>query len=384
MNRFRLDSWWRAPEPGAVVPPGWRLDRASLAVVVGVAIALGAVLQVTDATGDWSFFVNISTALGWHDLLHVYSAYTNIQTGPVSLGVVRSVHSLLGDGGLTWAVWALGCASTWFVLAGPRARRPLAVLVPGAAMVVVYWQYLKTWGHLDDTLTLTLAAAAYWAVRNERRGAAAVMVGVALACKPWVVFLLPLTLTRERSWRAVRWPAVSGLVGAAFWLPFMVADDRTLEGLQPTVRLAEDSLLRLLGFEMADLTSTLRTVQLLLGLAVVTALVVRGRTAGALAAGTAVRLLLDAGTWDYYAAGLLLGAFLWDVHGGRRRWPWMTTMCALAMIPNWILLAPDTRALMRSTACCTVLAVTAWPSSLELFRRPSAADREGQASGTVR
>jgi len=49
------------------------------------------------------------------------------------------------------------------------------------------------------------------------------------------------------------------------------------------------------------------------------------------------RLVVDPGVHSYYAAGVLVGAVLWDVAGSSRRWPWWTTMTALGFFAlRWL------------------------------------------------
>jgi hypothetical protein len=86
--------------------------------------------------------------------------------------------------------------------------------------------------------------------------------------------------------------------------------------------------------------------------------------------GVAGRLLIEPGTNHYYAAGLALGALVWDTLAGRGRLPWMTLWTvALFEVPNHIAFLPrHVVGLLRVAACVgAIMFVVARPVRRESF-----------------
>lgn len=341
----------------------WAARREGLVVaLVLTAAAIGFAVHARGIDGDWEFFVGISRRLFGPDGLAVYADHTNIQTGPLTLIAVRGLD-WLGSDAFPLAIVVLGLLTLWCVARMRPERALRGALLLGGLTLLAWWPYLKTSGHLDDAMVLTLAAATVMLVLRDRRIAAAVVVGVALAVKPWSIFLLPITLRRVslRSREALV-PLVSVVVGGALWSPFVLTHPGALRGLSPTVWLAPDSVLRLFGGSAADLTSTMRTVQLLLALALATGAVARDRTAGVLLVGIAARMALDGGTWNYYTVGFVLGALIWDLCGARTRLPWTTLAACVLLPPTWLAShAVQLRSILRLAACLCAVAVVFWP-----------------------
>ncbi|MCU1388759.1 MAG: hypothetical protein JWL72_2097 [Ilumatobacteraceae bacterium] len=338
-------------------------------------------LHARDISGDWSFFTSVSGRLFGADRLEVYARTPSIQTGPISLVVVHLLASVGGS--------SLPIVVTFLALLTVASLSRLAQhagvawsnLLVGGTLLMVWWPALKTSGHLDDAMVLCLAALCLVAMYSDRRLGAAVLVGLAVAVKPWAIFLLPTTLDTP-TWRKtdLRYPATSLLVAGMAWAPFIIADRRTLDGLRPTVWVAPDSILHVIG--AVELSSSIRIVQLVLALAAVAIAVWRGHTAGALVVGVAVRLLLDGGTWPYYTVGLVLGAALWDVSRPGRQLPYLTLVTVALLPPAWLIQTHEIRAVMRLAACLVCLAVVVvWPE--ERRSHSSANDDDEQVSSTV-
>ena len=346
-----------------------------VAALTLVAIVSAAVFR-SESPGDYAFFVTAFHNLVDRDGLFVYRWTANVQTGPVSL-LAYGACSALGRAWFTPVVAVVGSAVVWATAhIGRRRGLPLrpVVLALGGLLTLLEWRSLGRWGHLDDALALASAVAALAAHEHRRPRVAALVLGVSLAIKPWAVMFLPLaidpaslTVVDDARVGAVqRWrhrlsgPVVALVTGGAFWLPFVVASPDTLNGIRPQVSIAADSVLHLVTRQWGGVPAGLRVAQLLLGLAVVLWTVRRGHPSCALLAGVAVRLLFEAATWPYYTAALVAGAFLWDAHESRARWPRATIATVLLLLPPWWFEAPDLRAALRLVACV---------GALELVRR---------------
>jgi hypothetical protein len=123
-------------------------------------------------------------------------------------------------------------------------------------------------------------------------------------------------LPPDRRWRML-WVAMA--VGAAAWLPFVVAEPSTLGAMRPTLATSPASIIHLFGVGLDYQPVWVRPVQLFGSLVAGSLAVWRGRWAAVLAVGIAVRLALDPGVFLYYSAGMVLGAIVWDLI--RSRWP---------------------------------------------------------------
>ncbi len=334
--------------------------RASQVLAVPVAVGVVAMAAARDVTGDWDFFTGIARMLLGSEGLSVYAAHPECQTGPLSL-LLTALLAPHGRVALSAAVLVTGLVALRWATRLAVGRNLITTWALGS-LLMVWWPYLATSGHLDDALTLALASAATAMTVQGRRGPAAVLLGISLAIKPWSVFLLPLTWqpgTGVRGWRP---PALSVFIGALMWSPFLVAAPRTFGGLQPQLRIAPDSLFRLLGIDASStIIHSLRLPQLLLSAAVVMIAVRQGRHAGALLGGIAVRMLLDPGTWNYYTAGFVLGAVMWDFHRARRL-PVASLVATFTLLPNWMLSdLPVVRGLLRLAGCLVAIALVCTP-----------------------
>jgi hypothetical protein len=342
-----------------------RLVRLRYVFVV-LTVACGAILA--GGRGDWNYFVELGRDMLGDDGLSVYASHGDAQTGPLTL-LVAAALSILPRNGFVASVLisaAMCVASVWIIewSAGPTRNafnRQLAVGV-GGVILAAWWSSLGAYGHLDDATVLMLTLLAVVAHRRERVCRSAVLVGVAIGVKPWAVAFGALSLPsaqagrRKVTWRAVRGPLLAAGVAAAFWLPFLVADSDTLQGLSPTVNVAYDSVLQLFGMRSWGDSRWLRLGQLVAAAAVVLFSVLRGRVEGAIVAGVATRMLFDPGTWTYYSAGFILGAFAWDIWRTDRAIPVWTIAASVAVIPDTLLPFETLRACLRLSGCLVAIA----------------------------
>ena len=353
----------------------------TLLVLLLVVVSLVSALRFADPySGDYPFFVTAFRNLTNRDGLFVYHWMPNIQSGPVSLlaygaadvfGVHRFPLIVALSGLVTTGVvirWSSSCRRV------PAVPGMPAVWAGGGLVLLLEWRSLATWGHLDDALVLMIVVVSLLQVDRGRPRIAVLLVGVTLAIKPWAVLLVPVTLGERGPWyRRALPPVLSIGIGGLFWLPFVLASPDTLDGIRPSVEIAADSIVHLvLRDRMAEVPAALRVTQLLLGMVVVWWTVRRRHAGCALLAGIAMRLLFEAATWPYYTAGLVLGAFVWDMIESRWRTPWATLAAAALLIPPWWFAAYDVRAALRLIACL---------GALELVRRTVRDDRSGECRG---
>lgn len=326
---------------------------------------VAAVARTYDGAGDWSFFVSVARSVGLSDALRVYELNPQSQTGPISLVLVR-LTALGGWVGLTAVVSATGIVTMLTI--GAIARRHGArrsTLLVGGALVAVWWSCLRWWGHVDDAVTLMAAVVAIDLVERRRHLPAAVVLGLSLAVKPWLVFLLPITFRRGEARLRDRMlgPVVSIVVGGVCWLPFLLASPHgTLASFRPAVGLTQSSILALFGVEQQDFGSPFRIAQLVLCTVVVVAALRRDRVAGVLLGAVAMRLVLDPGTFDYYTVGLVVGALLWDLGVSTAAVPWATIAMTLLVPPMWVVDDPLIAAMSRLVGCAMAITLAVGPS----------------------
>jgi hypothetical protein len=334
-----------------------RVTRWRYCVIAVVSLSAGV---VSGGRGDWDEFVDAGRAMFGSAGLHVYELYHEVQTGPVSL-VLAWLFSYTPRNGFVLA--ALICAGlglfnirlqelTARLLRG-RTHIELLVLA-GGCLSAFTWAKLGGYGHLDDALTLTGAVVALYQVRAGKPLRAALAIGIGIACKPWGVIFLPLTLASRP--RVLRAPVVAGLVAAVAWLPFIIGAPDSLKALRPTVNVAPDSVLALFGVTTDSMPDWMRVAQLLACVSAAAIVALRGRPESVIAVAIAVRIATDPATWSYYTPGLVIGVLVWDLLD-RRRFPWATLLAVLALAPTWLVPSDTARAVLR---LAVALAVVVW------------------------
>jgi hypothetical protein len=281
---------------------------------------------------DWKLLSLGGKGLFSSSPLSVYAKTSGLQAGPPSLVVVRGLNLLPGTAGL-WVSQALMAFMGWFMIylverwtvAGATWRR--APLGPGLLTLAVGVPVLEQWGwlagdtpHPEDALavlTLLLALRAL-TCRRELRGA--LLIGLAIAWKPWAIAALPSVLGTSRKLRAL---VIAVAVPAACWLPFLLGDPSTLSAVGHGFTVQPSSLLRVMGFSGNVIPDWWRTLELACVLAGA-ALAARRDWRVGFAAGCAVRLMLDPAGYEYYYAGLIMVTALTERLVGAR--PWRTAL----------------------------------------------------------
>lgn len=380
-----------------------RILRVRYAILSLIAIASGV---VAGGRGDWDQFAQTGRDMLGADGLQVFVRKLDTQTGPVALLVVRLFAVTPRDGFVLCTVVcaALGlvsirCAELAAILGsepggGRRARAALTSLV-GGVLLVFAWAKLGGYGHLDDAIVLTIAVGSLLLVRTDRWVAAAVLLGVALAVKPWAVLFLPLLLALRSDrprlglglgdladvWQRWRYVVLASCIGVALWAPFLVAAPSTLRSIRPTVRVASDSVLRLFGIDDASLPNWLRIAQLMAAIAIGLLAVQRRRIGGLIVVVVGVRVATDPGTWSYYTPGLVLGALAWDLGTRRRLIPVATIAATVLIAPSWLVPSDELRAALRLAAGLVAIAAVFAISEPAPSAAPSCPSSDPSAAG---
>jgi len=190
------------------------------------------------------------------------------------------------------------------------------------------------------------------------------LLAAAADSKPWALAFGVLLLALPAAQR--RWSAVvfAGALALA-WLPFLLADPRTLSSLgQFTIHTSASSALRALGVTSPGTPGWDRPAQLLLGAAVAFVAVRRGRWAAVPLAVLGARLLLDPATYPYYTAGLLVACAAVDLLTPDRRLPlWTAAAAGFYAVEELgtVALSPGTLGTVRACYCLAVLALLVVP-----------------------
>ena len=287
---------------------------------------------------SWRFFDLGSRTLlagGPAGGLHVYAIHPALQFGPVALLTAVGFH-VFGAGARVAAVLALsglGLLVLYVIGTTPiggtcpsRRRQFLAGLV----FLPLWTELAVHYAHLDDALALLFALLAVRCVGAQRNVAAGVFLACAADSKPWAVAFLPLLLALPAG-RRLRSAFIWAVGVTAAWLPFVIADVRTLRVTAFAIPNTATSALRALGVTSTTTPSWDRPVQIALGCLVAAAAVRTGRWPAAIFAALAVRLLIDPGTYAYYTSGLVLAALLVDLHLTRRHIPLYATSAVLVI-----------------------------------------------------
>lgn len=273
--------------------------------------------------------------------LHFYALHPTFQIGPLSLLIARLITLTTGEAA-AWLAPLIMAAAGLPVLRliehtaqrlTSRQQPSVAALVGGACFVVAWVDASVRWGHLDDLLVATAAAAAVALIASERQIAAAAIIGLAVAAKPTGAALLPLLLAPEL--RRIRPWLVTGGIATLSWLPFIVADPRTLlagrvqVGHFPT----DGSGLSILIGRWTLIPHDFRMAQVGLVLAVGAFAALRGRWVAVPLVCFAARTAVDPGSFSYYGVCVVTAALLWERSRDRTlRIPPATLPALLALV----------------------------------------------------
>lgn len=317
----------------------------------------------------WFWFLSRHGGLSWHyfvdsgrlfeDInsrtggLHLYGARPDLQFGPVSvlsatmLLALGGAHALLMaqvvtavvGGGILLAIRALAIQAHPMV---PRSTIDRCLFVATVAFIPVWMDLAARFVHIDDMLALGFTVAALVALRREQVMAGALLLALGVDAKPWALPFVVLLLFARRSARLRALAAYAAVVGVA-WVPFLISDPRTLGAAGFRIPIDPSSALFVLGLGGGDTPSWDRVVQIALGTGLAILAVRRGRWAAVVLVIVLARLVVDPGVHSYYAAGVLVGAVLWDLVGAPSRWPWWTTTSGVAFFalrwlpqPTWL------------------------------------------------
>jgi hypothetical protein len=315
---------------GRVAWPWWVLWPWALAWVA---------FQAGMAGQSWHFFAQggrllFANAPGAG--LRLYAAHPDLQIGPLALAV-SSVFRALGPGnGETTAIAAMSLtgplmlAAVWRLVPASERRRPSRLLFAGLLFLPVWTELTTHFAHLDDLLALGFSVAALHAVDRRHPVWAGLALAAAVDAKPWAAaFVVLLLALPRRQWLAALAAFTGGI--AVVWLPFLLADPRTLAVVHFTIPNNRSSALRVLGVMAARTPWWDRSAQLLLGMAGGAVAIRRGRWPAVLLVAVAARIMLDPGVYAYYTSGALLGTIVVDLVVTRWRLPWATATAAVLL-----------------------------------------------------
>jgi len=210
----------------------------------------------------------------------------------------------------------------------------MTVAAAGAVFLIVWASLAVHYSHLDDVLALLFAALAIRAVLADVPALAGLSLGLAVDAKPWALVFLPLALAVARDRRRhVAFYAVAVVLLA--WLPSSSPTPRRWVQPNTTSSTSRPRAPRARGVG-GGTPSWDRPAQLVLGCVLGAAAILRGRWVAVPLLGIGARLLLDPGVYDYYSAGFLLGALVWEALGLRRPVPvWsLVSFGALYLAPR--------------------------------------------------
>jgi hypothetical protein len=269
--------------------------------------------------------------------LQLYAAHPDLQIGPLALALSGVLRALGPGNGEATAVAVMSLtgplmlAAVWRLLSAGEQRRRSRLLFAGLLFLPVWTELTTHFAHLDDLLALGFSVAALHAVARRHPVWAGLALAAAVDSKPWAAaFVVLLFALPRRQWLAALAAFTGGI--AVIWLPFLLADQRTLSAVTGfTIPNDHSSALRVLGVMDPRTPWWDRSAQLLLGMAGGAVAVRRGRWPAVLLVAVAARILLDPGVYAYYTSGALLGTVVVDLVVTRWRLPWATATAVLLL-----------------------------------------------------
>ena len=313
---------------------------------------------------SWRFFDlggRLLAGGGPHGGLHVYAAHPALQFGPLSLLIAAGFRIFGSEARLAAVLALVGVGLVLVAVIGntriagerPTERR----LFIGALVFLPVWTELAVhYTHVDDALALLFALLAVRCVSEHRALAASVLLACAVDSKPWAAAFLPVLLALPAGVR-VRSILTSAGVIAVGWLPFVIADPRTLRLTAFAIPNTATSALRALGVASRVTPTWDRPTQLALGCLVAIAAVATGRWPAAIFGAIAVRILIDPGTYAYYTSGLVLAALLVDLYLTRNRIPvYAVSATLLVYVARALPIDLGTLGTLRAVYCLLAIA----------------------------
>ena len=349
--------------------------------------------------------------------LHLYGAHPEFQFGPPAVvvmvpfaqldpdlaGPLLAVSlSLAGLGvlaGLLTVARRLAAEAAALPTAGAEEPKPAkattrAAVPPGFAItggvIVSGAVFLVTWGdlafrtaHVDDVLAIGGLVVAVLLCTKDRPWAAAVVLGIAAAAKPWALGFVVIAAAPPGSMRWLR-PLIAIGVAAACWAPFVLAEPETLDASQHGITVKPESVLALLGLGGGTTPGWCRPAQLLVGLALAAALVHRHRWAAAPLAVVTVRLALDPDVNRYYTVAFVAAALLFEWLVRHPQFPCIAVAGAVVLETSEMLPGPTTVAALTRLALLVVVAVVLWRSRVSPPLQSEAASRSPYSTASAR
>lgn len=353
----------RAPGAALVFTVTPWVTRPTVWLLLTGLSVLSAVLAGVHGGGySWHYFAQGAWLLTHPGLpgggLHLYASHPELQIGPLALLAAVPGQLVPVQASLLLAavvLTALGLALLWLLtlvraqLTG-RDTGSGRLLLIGACLLPVWSQLAVRYIHLDDALALGFGVLALYALVRRQGALLGAALAAAVDAKPWalgfavLLWVLPAPQRRRGM-----------LVGAALvvvaWLPFLLADSRTLQVGRFTIANAADSALRALGVGDPVTPPWDRPAQLLLGVCCAAVAVRHRQWRLVLLAVVTSRLLLDPQTHPYYSAGLLVAAAAADLLASRRTVPWWSIGCA-----GWVAIDAVTSAVVSPAVSGTIRA----------------------------
>lgn len=313
----------------------------------------------------WHYFVAGTHTMFSRHGLHLYGLHPELQIGPVTFLVTAPlilslpVRASQVMGTALLSITGLVVLAQLQHLLPERHRASRHRIFIGALLFLLAWSELAVrYAHIDDVLAILCAVIAVRALRSGRGWQGAVLLALAADCKPWALAFVPLLLvTERREW--VKLVVVWTVSIAVVWLPFYLADPRTLSAGQFQIPTMPASSLRILGIHAAATPSWCRPLQVLLGTALGVLAVRRGRWPAVILLVVVARLLFDPATKSYYDAALVAGALLCDLLWLAGPIPWFAlSAVGLFYLPSFALpQAPHLYGLLRTGYLLTLVAV---------------------------
>jgi hypothetical protein len=342
--------------------------------LVGWSIGVAAARMPSTVPVSWHYF-DRAAALVFGGLrlhgrvvgLHLYHVLPADQFGPLSIVAAQGLRDFGGRHVVMLAhvvLLALGLVIVWLVADAVNHTAPHYAGSRGAFLVaggifVWEWNHLALdFLHIDDAIAVVCVAIAVDAIaRSSRWWWPAVAIGAAIAAKPWAIMFLPLLVAAPYGRRRLAL-AVAGFVGVAAWLPFLLADSKTLLATRYTIPIDPGSVLRLFGVHSRRTPPWDRFAQLGAALALGMAAIGRRRWQGVVLVGVAVRIMLDPSARTYYTTGFVFAAMVWDLLEPRW-WLPFTTICAAALLelPPVLGATPTEAAVLRLISAAGAIAV---------------------------
>ena len=326
---------------------------------------------------DWlPFEVGARTLAHWHHAkvwatpaLYLYDNNPQLQIGPPPLLLVAaferfSPHTVALGFGLAMvaagvaAVGALEAFARNLPVPPRRGGLCFASFALVEVVTVAVWSHeVGWWRHLDDVMALLGICLALWlCARRSSWWVVGLIMGTAVAAKPWALVALPLLAGLARSERA-RAVLLTIVVAGAWWAPFVLAAPGTVHALGDYHIFPQPGSVVALFITHRDVAGWLRPVQLTLGLGCASYVAARGRWLAAPLAGIAVRVLLDPYAYGYYGLGPVLAGFAVDLSGTRRHLPlWSSLALGVEFGVPW-LAPPNVAAAARLAWSLGVLVV---------------------------